>query len=882
MGPVHTGGGPAGQFFGANVTNFTTVGGHDDNTADRPGWSPPAEVPAPEPNGERATPESGVATAFAEVLAGVLGRERVPSDGHFFDALGADSLLMARFCARVRKRPDLPPVSMKDIYRNSTIASLARAVADSRPAPVEPPVPAPVPVVKPATTREYVLCGLLQFLIFVGYSYFAALIVGQGFERIPAGSGLLGSYLRSVLVGGAGLVGMCVLPILVKWVLVGRWKTGRIRVWSLAYVRFWAVKTLVRSNPLVLFTGSPLYTLYLRALGAKVGRGALILSHNAPVCADLLRIGAGAVVRKDSFFTCYRANAGMIETGTVTIGRNAIVGETSVLDIETSLGDEAQLGHSSSLYSGMAVPDGEHWHGSPAQRAGEADPTVVPAAGDRPRQVAYTLLQIVSALLVYVPLTTGVLGLLFAAVPQVATLANSAQATPASWTFYRDASIGALVFLLGALLVGILLVAAVPRILNSTIRPDRVYPLYGFHYGVHRAITRLTNIKFLTRLFGDSSYIVHYLRLLGYDLSEVEQTGSNFGTEVRQDSPFLCSVGSGTMIADGLSIINVDYSSTSFRMSRASIGPNSFLGNRIAYPPQSRVGDNCLLATKVKVPVAGKRWEGVGSLGSRGMEMTRYVFRDGRVDDLKSGDEFVRRLRAKNRHNLVTIGLFLLTRWIYLFGVVVLGSAATYLYDFLGVWSVAAADILLLPFSVLYFTLVERAVTAFHPLRPLYCSIYDRRFWRRERFWKVPSEAILKIFDGTPFKNLVWRLLGVRIGRRVFDDGCYLTERTLATIGDDAMLNLGSIVQCHSQEDGTFKSDRITIGAGCTIGVGAFLHYGVTIGDGATLACDSFLMKGEEVEPHTRWGGNPAREIQAGPGRRRENPSGAMPAPAPR
>ena len=27
---------------------------------------------------------------------------------------------------------------------------------------------------------------------------------------------------------------------------------------------------------------------------------------------------------------------------------------------------------------------------------------------------------------------------------------------------------------------------------------------------------------------------------------------------------------------------------------------------------------------------------------------------------------------------------------------------------------------------------------------------------------------------GTPFKNLVWRLLGVRIGRRVFDDGCFL------------------------------------------------------------------------------------------------------------
>jgi acetyltransferase-like isoleucine patch superfamily enzyme len=51
------------------------------------------------------------------------------------------------------------------------------------------------------------------------------------------------------------------------------------------------------------------------------------------------------------------------------------------------------------------------------------------------------------------------------------------------------------------------------------------------------------------------------------------------------------------------------------------------------------------------------------------------------------------------------------------------------------------------------------------------------------------------------------------------------------------------------------------IGAGCTIGVAAFVHYGVTMGDGSALAADSFLMKGEDVPPRGRWGGNPAREI---------------------
>ena len=175
---------------------------------------------------------------------------------------------------------------------------------------------------------------------------------------------------------------------------------------------------------------------------------------------------------------------------------------------------------------------------------------------------------------------------------------------------------------------------------------------------------------------------------------------------------------------------------------------------------------------------------------------------------------------------------------------------------------IALADVLILLFSIVYFVLVERAVTAFHALRPLFCSIYELCFWRRERYWKVPAETYLNVFNGTPFKNAIWRLLGVRLGSRVFDDGCYLTERTLVTIGDYATLNAGSVVQCHSQEDGTFKSDRSTIGSGCTLGVGAFVHYGVTMGDGAALEPDSFLMKGEEIPQHTRWGGNPAREIR--------------------
>jgi non-ribosomal peptide synthetase-like protein len=189
-----------------------------------------------------------------------------------------------------------------------------------------------------------------------------------------------------------------------------------------------------------------------------------------------------------------------------------------------------------------------------------------------------------------------------------------------------------------------------------------------------------------------------------------------------------------------------------------------------------------------------------------------------------------------------------------------IGFGATDLYDSWGAPAIALFPILSLLFGVVYFALVERAATGFQGTRPTSCSIYQVDCWRRERFLKMTGHVHMAL-NGTPLKNVAWRLLGVRLGKRLFDDGCNMAEKDLVTIGDDCTLNAGSSIQCHSLEDFAFKSDGTTIGSGCTIGIGALVHYGVTMGDGAVLAPDSFLMKGEEMPQRARWGGNPAREM---------------------
>src|SRR5438094_4725422 len=751
---------------------------------------------------------------------------------------------------------------MQDIYRHPTIRSLAAALAVVEPNTAQPPVLAAIEAATPTSTREYLLCGALQALLFFAYSYAAVVAIAEGYNWVLAGSSAVGIYLRLIVASSSAFLVVCAVPIAAKWVLVGRWKAQQIRLWSLAYARFWIVKTLVRSSPAVrLFTGTPLYALYLRALGAKIGPRVTIFSRRVPVCTDLLTIGPGTVIRNDAIFLCYRAQAGRIETGPVTLGRDAFVGERSVLDINTSMGDGAQLGHSSGLHSGQAVPAGERWHGSPAQRTNLNYARVAPARCGKLRRVGFSALAVLAVVLLYLPLVEGGLSLLIDPASSLAERVDpSAGASPLSGLFIQ-ALIVSLVFFFGFALVGLPLVVTLSRVLNRFLKPDTVYPLFGFHDAVRRVIARVGRMRFFNFLFGDSSYIVHFLQWLGTDLSRVVQTGSNFGNEVVQGNPALCFVGSGTIVADGLNLMNDEVSSTSFRVARAAVGPDHFVGNDGTYPPGGRTGDNCLLGTKAMIPLDGKMHEGVGLLGSPSFEIPRTVERDTQFDHLRKGEALRRGLAAKNRYNVRTIGMFLVSRWLGVFLVALFYLAADELYDVLPHVAAAALFASSMMVSAVYFALVERWVETRNPLEPMICSIYDPRFWVHERLWKVHPIHYLHAFDGTPFKNVLWRLMGARIGRRVFDDGAHISEPTFTTLGDECVLNYRSKIQCHSLEDATFKSDRTTIGAGCTIGVGAFILYGVTMGDGAALAADAFLMKGEYVPPRARWGGNPAREM---------------------
>ncbi|HTU86610.1 MAG TPA: Pls/PosA family non-ribosomal peptide synthetase [Solirubrobacteraceae bacterium] len=819
-----------------------------------------SRLPAPRvarrhrPEDDYVAPATALESIVAQELAGVLDLERVSVQSHFFEDLGANSLLMALLVARLRDGADqLTRVSMRDVYVHPNIRSLVSALekpadlAATAERPEDPDLPAargrPMPRI----------CGALQAAIFLLCALLAAAVIDVGASWLFAASDAVQCYLRATAFGCALTVGSGLLPIAAKWLLIGRWKPQRIRVWSLPYVRFWIVRTLLVSSPLArLAVGSPLYSLYLRALGANVGQRVLVLTHHVPVCTDLLQIGSDSVIRQDSFLNGYRVRDGIVEIGPVALGAGSFVGERSVLEVFSGVGSRAQLGHASSLQTGQRVPDGECWHGSPA----------VPAPADYDYRGLETGQSARWHSVTYVGARLAAIALLLA--PLEAAAASAFLTHP---RVIRGMSQGMAPLLSGVILTGLLLGALLiagsfSRLAARALRPGKVYGLYGPHYALQRAISRVSNLKSLALIFGDSSLIVPYLRWLGYRFGVVEQTGSNFGTELKQEVPTLSRVGTGTMVSDGLSMMNAEFSSSSFRVTAVSVGKRNYLGNDIAFPPGARTGDNCLLATKVLVPLGGPERHDVGLLGSPAFEIPRSVERDKRFTELATGPERERRLAAKLRHNLVTLGLHLMVRFFLLWAVISIALLPLAGRGLDWVAGTAASGLLDLTFLVAFFVLVERGVNGFRPLEPRFCSIYDLPFWRHERYWKVSSaDAYLHIFDGTPLKPVLWRALGVRIGKRVFDDGCSITERSLVAIGDDATLNMGAVLQSHSLEDGAFKSDDIVIGERCTIGTAAFVNYAVAMEDGSALDADSFLMKGSQVKAHSRWRGNPASEV---------------------
>jgi non-ribosomal peptide synthetase-like protein len=839
------------------------------NKADRRALPAPQGPRFSSSTGNATAPRTDMEIALAEVLMDVMTLDRVSIDDNFFQDLGAHSLLMAKFGAGIRQRLDLSAVSMRDIYLNPSIEELAAHVESLAAEDTQEAVATSnregfhVP-----SNADYWRCGVLQLGWYLGWAMLYLWLLVTGITWTYSAMPDLGAtYVRLVVFALGTFSGLSLLSVGVKWTFVGRWKPEAIPIWSMRYFRFWAVKFAVRSAPMAL-VGGPLRNLYLRLLGARIGANTVIQASAIPVTTDLVSIGSGTILEKESIVQGYKARSNHIYTGPIVIGSDAFVGEASIVDIHCVMEDGTQLGFASSLHEGQRIPAGKRFHGTPAAET-EADYCDIDPLDCTPlRRWSYALVLLVvgiGAAAVPMVVVYSAFPHIWAYVWNVETIVI-AHDIELLWTICRMV-VGSLVAYVAALILGLLVIAVVPRVLNLFLRPGRAYVLYGFHYFLEQMISGISNSVFYNRLFGDSSAIVHYERWVGYELNTVVQTGSNFGLSQRHENPFLVDIGSGTMISGGIKVINETMSSSAFKVGRVRIGERNYLGNYVHIPPESKLGDNCLLATKALAPIEGPVRKDIGLLGSPAFEIPRATARD---LEMSRVDEDARRnlLQAKNRYNLVTALLFLFSNWFLVFLQATSTLVAIALFPLFGLAGVFVTGGVSFVVSLLWMWLVERGVLRFGSLRPRVVPLLDRYFWFHERTWKLTGLwFIAPMFAGTPFKNWFSRMEGVRLGAKVFDDGAYFDEYTLIEVGDMANLNSHCVMQPHSLEERVFKSGRITLGEGATLGCAANLHYDIVLGDYVSVEQNAFVMKGEVLDEDTTWRGNPARSLGRSPSR---------------
>ena len=783
-------------------------------------------IPAPrdpDPAGEAAAPadelESHLATVVARCWASTPCRS-TPTGSTTWPPARCCSYTSPTSCG---PSPASPASPCRDLYQHPNVADLARhlraTAPDPGPGPEQgrPEFDRLEPDAGPAGpggvgAARHLLCGTLQ-AVWIVSGLTLALTVGALTVEWMLEAATLGAAAGRALVAGPGLlVAAWIVLLALKWLLVGRWRPRRVPVWSLGYLRCWAARSVIRANPMRLLAGSPLYNVHLRLLGARIGPGVSIWSTTVPVCTDLLMVGANAVVRADTSFTGWALRDGHLITGPVSVGAHAHVGEGTVLDVGAEVGAYATVAHASCVAAGQRVEAFQTWHGSPAEPAATGYRFVPELPAGRWRRAAYSAWRLAAVV-------AGSTALALA--PWLVDRATGhATAGTMGWSPVggRAHDMVAL-FVLGsalwavAVIAGLVPVVAVSRLGRRLVVPGRPYPLYGARFAVARMVARVGSSRFYNSLLGDSALIVGFLHVIGYDLDGTEQTGVNFGLAQQQGNARLCRVGRGTLVSDGLTMMNLDYSATAFTVSAVSVGRHSFLGNDVRIPAQARLGPDCLLATKVLVPVDGELRAGTGLLGSPPFPIPRTTSGPP-VDTWDDPDRRRRQLRAKRRSNLASMAGFLAVRWFL--AVAAFTTVMTTLRAGAAAGPAALATMSLVSVVGLLVGTTAVAVGAewiglrFRPLRPRRCSVYDPYYWSHERHWKWGRLAPAGLFNGTPVRALVWRLLGVRIGRRVVDDGCPIPERSLTTIGDGTCLNERTTIQGHSLEDGIFTSDRIS------------------------------------------------------------------------
>ncbi len=777
-------------------------------------------------------------------------------DDDFFVDLGGDSLSAAELVSALRRDACFSHVSMVDLYVQPTVRRLAARLEGTRPGPAATAATAP----NAASSRlTHLLCGAgqaagllvvyglfsLQWLIpYLSYAWF----ISQEIGRLASLAMSLGLFIGAIPV-------MLVIGIAAKWLILGRLRPGDYPLWGFTFYRWWLTQRLIETVPIHYLGGSPLLTFYYRLLGARIGPG-VFLDSGAIDAPDCVAIGADTEFATEASLSCCKVEGERFRVGRIRVGRSCHVGANSILGMNTAMEDRAELGDLSMLPPGGVIPAGERWAGSPARFHSAADDGAT-ARRSAPGRWAFAagsaILLLIFPIFAVLPVFPGMM-----------LMAEIDQNTDA-YSFLLLSPVLAAVFVISMCLQ----IALLKWLLVGRVRAGRI-SVGSLAYVRHWLVGQLMalSLDIVNPLYA-TLYLNPWYRMLGVRVGPRAEIST--ASSISHD---LLEVGEESFIADAVSLGAPRLHRGFLSLKRTVTGRRTFVGNSAVIPPGTELGDGVLIGV-LSVPPAdraaalnpGSSWFGTPAVFLPRRQVTTRFGEDSTFQPRRGlilqrlAIEFVRVILP------LTVVIALTSVMMSIVGTLDDDDwgpgdiAPLFPLFYLGLALAAGAFTVLVKWLV-----IGRYKVAEKPL-------WSHFVWRSELVTSTYENLAVPFFAdmlrGTPFLPAYLRLLGCRIGKRVYLDTTDITEFDMVRIGDGAALNCDCGPQTHLFEDRVMKIGPVDIGRRCVLGGGSIVLYGASMEEGSTLGELSLLMKGENLPASTRWEGSPARPAaRPGPQRR--------------
>ena len=776
----------------------------------------------------------------------LFGIDEVSATDDFFRDLGGYSLLASRFISKVRTHKAFTRVSVLELYENPSVRAFA-SVLDSQVASEHK-----IPDFHPVSRATYVAARVWQAVgILVLFAIQGVFWLGPILAAIYLSTDI-GHHDIVALVLGLAFHAISV-PLLIgvvialKWIVAGKFEPGSYPLWGSVYCRWWFVTRLIGIAPVTHITGTPFAAMYMRCLGAKVGKNVFIESLEFD-CPDLIEIGDDCNLENSAWIHAAEVAYGQLHLRKVKIGDGCCIGVRSGLSGGATMERGSSLRDLTCVRSGITVPAGEEWQGSIARKA---DSRLLPDY-DPDKQPTRSKLFVYGAIQAFLIIILAMLeSLPFVSV--AFTLYNSSKVLLAYvWEpVYALALVG-----VAAIQVLVIKWTVLPRLKPGTYK----YPgfLWLRKWFTEKHLELCSGI--LVPLY-DSLFTRPWCIALGM------KCGPRCEIALPRRMPYdLVEMGAESFLASEVSIGRPIRRNGELFLEHTTVGHRTFLGNDSVVPQGCHVPDEFLLGVLSVCPTdeqvnSASDQHDQAWLGSPAFRMpNRQVM-----------DSFDPTQTYKPTTNLYIQRLVHEAARVVLPGLCQLIVASILVEGFVKIWNDYSLGLAVIniPFLYLVGALIGAGICwvskklFIGTYRPTIQPLWSQFVWKTETHSAILHDFGAPLFIttiiGTPYISSFMRLLGCSVGERAFINSTDWTESDLISIGDDAAINANAPLQAHLFEDRVMKVGPIKVGDRCSVGNYSVILCESELKNDAHVGHLSLVMKGETIPSHTFWAGSPAQ-----------------------